>query len=228
MIHDVNAKVRRHKRRKRVGRGTSSGHGKTCGRGNKGFQSRSGSGGYRLYEGGQLPFYLKIPKRGFKNPCRTSFATINLEHLARFFKPNDVVTPELLRERGIIKDLRDGLKILGDGELTFPLEVHAHRFSDRARKQIEAAGGRCVELKFHRDYAVVKLSQIARAFKEGEVVTPQTLLDRKVINDIKDGVRITAKGEIGFGVRVRVHKVEREARRKILEAGGEVEEIKET
>jgi len=227
MIHDVNMRVRRHRRRKRLGRGTSSGHGNTCGRGTKGFQSRSGSGGYRLYEGGQFPFYLKVPKRGFKNPCRTEFATINLEHLTRHFKPNETVTPQILKERNILKDLKDGLKVLGDGDIDFPLEVHAHRFSKRARERIEAAGGKCVQLKFRRDYVLVKLSQIARAFKEGEEVTPETLLERKVIQDVKDGVRITGKGEIDFAVTVKAHKVEREAQRKIKEAGGKVEEIEQ-
>jgi len=227
MIHDVNRMVKRHKRRRRVGRGTSSGRGKTCGRGTKGFKSHAGSGGYRFYEGGQLPFYLKIPKRGFSNPCRTELATINLEHLCRYFKPNDVVTPQLLQERGIVKDLKDGLKVLGDGEITFPLEVHAHKFSKRAKERIEAAGGKCVQLKFRRDYAEVKLSHLARFFKEGEVVTPQSLIERKVIDDVKDGVKILGRGELSFALRVEAHRFEREAKRKIRAAGGEVVELKD-
>jgi len=147
MVHDVVYRVRKGKRKRRVGRGTSSGHGKTCGRGTKGFQSRSGSGGYRLYAGGQVPFYLKVPKRGFRNPRRRVYAVINVEHLARHFKAGDEVTPQVLKERGIVKDLKDGLKVLGDGEIGFALTVCAHRFSRSAREKIEAAGGKVVELR---------------------------------------------------------------------------------
>ncbi len=146
MIHEVNRRVRRHKRRKRLGRGNAGGHGTTCGRGTKGFKSRSGSGGYALYSGGSLPFYLKLPLRGFKNPRRREYATLNVARLQRHFKAGDEVTPRLLKERGIVKDLKCGLKILGEGELKFPLTVHAHRFSREARRKIEAVGGRVVGL----------------------------------------------------------------------------------
>jgi len=146
-IDDVNKNVRRHKRRKRVGRGNASGHGTTAGRGTKGFKSRSGSGGYRLYEGGQTPLPMHLPKRGFRNPCRKEFAVINIEHLARHFKPNDEVTPQILKERGIVKDLKDGLKVLGDGKIDFALTVKAHKFSKKARRLIEEAGGVVVELR---------------------------------------------------------------------------------
>lgn len=147
MIDDVNSRVRAHKKRKRVGRGNASGHGTTAGRGTKGFKSRSGSRGYRLYEGGQTPLAMHLPKRGFKNPCRREYAVVNIENLARHFKPNDVITPELLKRRGIVKDLKDGLKVLGDGRIDFALTVKAHRFSKKARQMIEEAGGVVVELR---------------------------------------------------------------------------------
>ncbi|MCX7704097.1 MAG: 50S ribosomal protein L15 [Planctomycetota bacterium] len=145
-IVDVNRRVRKHKRRKRLGMGDSSGHGKTAGRGDKGFQSRSGSGGYSSYEGGKTPYALHIPKRGFKNPCRKEYAVVNLEHLSRYFSPNEEVTPEVLASRGVIKKSKDGIKVLGDGELNFPLVVKAHKFSKSAREGIERAGGVAVEI----------------------------------------------------------------------------------
>jgi large subunit ribosomal protein L15 len=145
-IDNVNSRVHKHKRRKRVGRGDSSGHGKTACRGDKGFYSRSGSGGYHSYGGGQTPLQMHIPKRGFKNPCRKEYAVINIEHLMRYFRPNEEVTPEVLLSRGIIERLKDGLKILGDGEMKFPLTVKAHKFSKSARQSIEQAGGKVIEL----------------------------------------------------------------------------------
>ena len=128
--------------RKRVGRGVGSGLGKTSGRGHKGQKSRSG-GGVRLgFEGGQMPIQRRLPKRGFSNyPFRTIYAEINIETLNRF-EQDTVVTPEVLKEMGIVKDLKDGLKVLGRGELEKPLTVRAHKFSKAAAEKIEAAGGK--------------------------------------------------------------------------------------
>jgi large subunit ribosomal protein L15 len=128
--------------RKRVGRGVGSGLGKTSGRGHKGQKSRSG-GGVRLgFEGGQMPIQRRLPKRGFSNyPFRTIYAEINIETLNRF-EQDTVVTPEVLKEMGIVKNLRDGLKVLGRGELEKPLTVRAHKFSKAAAEKIEAAGGK--------------------------------------------------------------------------------------
>jgi large subunit ribosomal protein L15 len=128
--------------RKRVGRGVGSGLGKTSGRGHKGQKSRSG-GGVRLgFEGGQMPIQRRLPKRGFSNyPFRTIYAEINIETLNRF-EQDTVVTPEVLKEMGIVKNLKDGLKVLGRGELEKPLTVRAHKFSKAAAEKIEAAGGK--------------------------------------------------------------------------------------
>ncbi|HEY8529632.1 MAG TPA: 50S ribosomal protein L15 [Paenibacillaceae bacterium] len=128
--------------RKRVGRGIGSGLGKTSGRGQKGQKARSG-GGVRIgFEGGQNPLYRRLPKRGFNNErFRTEYAIVNVERLNEF-EAGTEVTPELLVERGIVKNLKDGLKILGDGELTVPLTVKAHKFSQSALAKIEAAGGK--------------------------------------------------------------------------------------
>jgi large subunit ribosomal protein L15 len=125
---------------KRIGRGPGSGHGKTATRGNKGQLSRSGSTAqYFGFEGGQMPLHRRIPKRGFTNIFRTEFAIVNVGDLARF---TEEITPELLLREGVVRKLHSGLKVLGDGDLTRPIVVHAHRFSRSAREKIAAAGGR--------------------------------------------------------------------------------------
>jgi large subunit ribosomal protein L15 len=126
--------------KKRVGRGMASGHGKTSGRGQKGQKARSGGGVRPGFEGGQTPLYRRLPKRGFKNPNRVEYAIINVETLNRF-EEGTVVTPELLLEQGVISNLKDGLKVLGDGELKVKLTVKAHKFSRTAQEKIAAAGG---------------------------------------------------------------------------------------
>ncbi|ADQ45857.1 ribosomal protein L15 [Caldicellulosiruptor kronotskyensis 2002] len=130
------------KSRKRVGRGESSGHGKTSTRGHKGQWARSGGGVRPGFEGGQMPLTRRIPKRGFKNINKKVYTEVNVEKLERF--DNDtVITPELLlKERVISKIEKDGVKILGRGELTKRLIVRVQKISEGARKKIEAAGGK--------------------------------------------------------------------------------------
>lgn len=126
--------------RNRVGRGTSSGNGKTAGRGQKGQKARSG-GGVRLgFEGGQTPLFQRLPKRGFTNMNRKEYAIINLDTLNRF-EDNTVVTPALLKETGIIKNEKSGIKVLGNGTLERKLTIQAAKFSKSAQEAIEAAGG---------------------------------------------------------------------------------------
>ncbi|MBC7343414.1 MAG: 50S ribosomal protein L15 [Clostridia bacterium] len=125
----------------RVGRGIGSGNGKTAGRGHKGQKARSGGGVRRGFEGGQMPLVRRIPKRGFKNVNRKVMTVVNLDRL-NGFADGTQVTPELLVESGIIKEIRDGVKILGQGDLKRSLVVRAHAFSESAAKKIEAAGGR--------------------------------------------------------------------------------------
>ncbi len=131
------------KPRKRVGRGMSSGHGKTSGRGHDGQNSRTGGGTRVGFEGGQMPLFRRVPKRGFKNIFAKEYAITNLDDLNRF-EENTVVTPELLISQGIIKrgTAKNGIKILGDGELTVKLTVQAQKFSKSAAEKIEAAGGK--------------------------------------------------------------------------------------
>jgi len=127
--------------KKRVGRGTGSGMGKTSTRGHKGQWARSGGGVRPGFEGGQNPLYRRLPKRGFKNFNRIEYAIVNLEDLNQFAAGTEV-TPETLLETGIVKNPKDGIKILGNGELTVQLTVKANKFSQSAVDKIQAAGGK--------------------------------------------------------------------------------------
>ena len=133
------------KRRKRVGRGPASGHGKTSTKGHKGHKARSGGGKAPGFEGGQMPLYRRIPKRGFKNPFHREFAVVNVSDLARCFPQGGTVDPEALVGAGLVGATASRLvKVLGDGELATgtALIVHAHAFSKAALTKIAAAGGR--------------------------------------------------------------------------------------
>lgn len=129
------------KKPKRVGRGPGSGHGKTSTRGHKGQKARSGGAKPSKFEGGQMPFIRRVPKRGFSNFTRKEFAIINLGDLNRFQEKTEI-TPELLREEGLIKKTAQGIKVLGDGELLKPLVIKAHKFSQSALEKITTAGGK--------------------------------------------------------------------------------------
>ncbi len=133
------------KKRKRVGRGEGSGHGGTACRGHKGQRSRSGGGVPPWFEGGQMPLQRRVPKRGFTNIFRKEYQIVNLEDLER--KVTDkVVTPEILHQLRLIDKKDQPVKILGDGEITRPLEISAHAFSKSAIEKIEKAGGKVIRL----------------------------------------------------------------------------------
>ena len=139
-LHNMKPAEGARKQRKRVGRGTGSGHGKTSGRGHDGQNARSG-GGVRLgFEGGQIPLFQRLPKRGFTNINRKEYAIVNLETLNRFEEGTEV-TPELLIESGIVSNAKSGIKILGNGTLEKKITVKAHKFSASAKEAIEKAGG---------------------------------------------------------------------------------------
>jgi large subunit ribosomal protein L15 len=128
-------------KKKRVGRGPGSGLGKTSGRGHKGAQSRSGYHFKRGFEGGQMPLHRRVPKRGFHNPFREEYEVVNLDSLAERFDGDVEVTPELLRERGLVQsDVR--VKVLARGDIAKALTVKAHKFSGKAAEKIAAAGGK--------------------------------------------------------------------------------------
>ncbi len=129
------------KRNKRVGRGVGSGHGKTSCKGHKGQKSRSGGTKGPGFEGGQTPLQRRLPKRGFKNPFKIEYAIINLKDISKI-EGLDFITPEVLVERGIIKNLKDGLKVLGEGEIQGAFKIAADAFSASALAKIAAAGGK--------------------------------------------------------------------------------------
>jgi len=142
-IHDIPKDPGRRKKRKRIGRGEASGHGKTAGRGNKGALSRAGSSRRINFEGGQMPLVRRIPKGGFKNPFRKVFTPVNLKSLEDRFESGAQVDPAALMEKGIIHKSEKLIKILGQGELNKSIHVKAHAFSKSAREKIEAKGGKC-------------------------------------------------------------------------------------
>lgn len=127
--------------RNRVGRGPGSGNGKTAGKGHKGQKARSGGGVRPGFEGGQNPLYRRLPKRGFTNINRKEYAIVNLDELNRFAEGTEV-TPEALMESGLVKNAKDGIKILGNGEIKVKLTVKANKFSQTAVEKIAAIGGK--------------------------------------------------------------------------------------
>ena len=129
-------------KKKRVGRGPGSGLGKTAGRGHKGAQSRSGYKFKRGFEGGQMPLHRRVPKRGFTNIFRTEYDVVNLDQLEGSFDAGATVTPESLRAAGLVRDRTSLIKVLGRGDVTKALTVHAHKFSGTAAEKLAAAGGK--------------------------------------------------------------------------------------
>ena len=142
-LHELKKNEGATETRKRVGRGAGSGLGKTSGKGQKGQKSRSGAKINPVFEGGQTPLFRRLHIRGFSNArFKVRYATINLSDLNKFFNDGDVVTPELLKEKGIIKKQLDGIKVLGNGTLSKKLTIKAHRFSSSALAKIEESGSK--------------------------------------------------------------------------------------
>ena len=141
-LSNLRAPAKANRNKKRIGRGMGSGTGKTSGRGHKGQGSRSGSSLMRGFEGGQMPLHRRLPKRGFTNIFRTEYTVLNLHRIAEMDELE--LTHERLRELGFLKRRDEMLKILGTGEITAAVTVHAHKFSKSAQRKIEAAGGKAV------------------------------------------------------------------------------------
>lgn len=139
-ISNVNVGIKKNKKPLRLGRGKGTGHGKTAGRGHKGFGSRNGSSMNVSFEGGQMPLFRRIPKRGFNNAGAAKVAIINLGDIDGFFNDGEVVSPETLKAKKLIKYNYDVLKVLGEGDLTKKVKFQAHRFSKTAVEKIQAAG----------------------------------------------------------------------------------------
>ena len=139
-LHDLKPAHGSTHSKKRVGRGHGSGQGTQAGRGHKGAQSRSGYSFKRGFEGGQMPLHRRVPKRGFHNPFRTEYAVVNLDDLGQF-DAGTVVTPELLREKGLVHSKKAPIKVLARGDVSKALTVQAHKFSGKASEKLAAAGG---------------------------------------------------------------------------------------
>ncbi len=145
-LHEINQDIHKHKRPNRKGRGLGSGQGKTAGRGHKGQFARAGWKALPIFQGGGSPLVRRVPKRGFTNAAALIVGEINVGDLEELFDANATISPDSLKEAGILKKRFDVLKVLGDGELTKKLTVSAHRFSASAKEKIEKAGGKATIL----------------------------------------------------------------------------------
>ena len=145
-LHEVNRGITKHKKRRRIGRGTGSGRGKTSSRGHKGQKSRAGFSQHPVFQGGAMPLVRRVPKRGFNNRYALNVVTVNVSDLEKAFEAGAEVTPDTITQTPLLSGRFDLLKILGDGELTKKLKVSAHRFSKSAVEKIEKAGGEVVHL----------------------------------------------------------------------------------
>ena len=143
-LSNLRAPRKANENKKRVGRGMGSGMGKTSTRGHKGQGSRSGSSTMRGFEGGQMPLHRRLPKRGFTNIFKTEYEVVNLDRLAGLGESE--ITPEVLRNKGVVSSKKSLVKVLGAGELSSALTVHAHKFSKSAQEKIEKAGGKVLQL----------------------------------------------------------------------------------
>ncbi len=171
MLNNITAAAGAHHRRKRVGRGESSGHGRQSGRGNKGTQARAGGGARPLHEGGQMPLFRRVPKRGFSNfNFATVYAVVNVGDLEECFDAGETVTRDALRERGLVRGGTRPLKVLGKGTLNKKLTVEADAVSGKAREAIEKAGGaiKLVERKDPAALAKAKRNSAKPAHKGGQ------------------------------------------------------------
>lgn len=178
MLNEITSEAGRHRRRRRIGRGHGSGHGKTCGRGHKGSHARSGGGAHRLHEGGQMPIFRRMPKRGFSNFCyRTEFEIVNVADLEARFGDGETVSVDLLRKLRLVQGRRPLVKILAKGDLKKKLTVEAHAFSGKAREAIEQAGGtvKLIERRTPQEAAKAKrnTAKVARAAAKAGASAPQ-------------------------------------------------------
>ncbi len=146
ILNDVHRGIKKHKKRKRIGRGPGSGHGKTSGRGHKGQGSRSGSSSHPTFQGGTMPMVRRVPKRGFNNRWGLTVAVVNLGQIDRAFSAGEEVSLESLAAKNLAKGRFDVLKVLGDGELSKKLKISAHRFSKSAVEKIEKSGSELIVL----------------------------------------------------------------------------------
>ena len=156
ILNDVHRGINRNKKRKRIGRGPGSGHGKTAGRGHKGQGSRAGSSNHPTFQGGAMPLVRRVPKRGFNNPWALSVAVVNVGQIDKAYEQGEEVNLETLAQKNLAKGRFDVLKVLGDGEITKKIKISAHRFSKSAVEKIEKAGCEMVVLPGKKSVAQKK------------------------------------------------------------------------
>ena len=198
MIHEITEKTGKHKQRLRVGRGEASGLGKTSGRGHKGAKSRSGWSLKPQYQGGQINFIQKMPKRGFNNyEFQTQYSVVNVKAIDAVASGGDEVTAETLAAAGLIRDARSALKILGEGEISKKVNVTANRFSASARAKIEKAGGTCTQIPDTKWTRAGKIEQTPKTplrtrRKSGKALDPKAAWAERAAAAAKSG---KGKGE---------------------------------
>lgn len=203
-----------------VGRGESSGYGKTCGKGSEGQNTRSGTSYIPYFEGGQMPLPRKIPKRGFNNNrFKIYYQIVNVKTLDARFQDSENVSTESLVERGIIK--KGPVKILGHGTIAKKLNVVADLFSKSAAEKITQAGGTCknVQKTESNPFVKISLTQIQKKFQEKDKVTPEKLVEAKIVKDLSRPIKITG-GFLNKKVVVSAHSFSRSAIKKIRSKNG--------
>lgn len=230
-LHDLKPRSGSKKDRKRVGRGTGSGSGKTAGRGTKGEGARAGSGGNLYRQGGNLPFFRRLPfKRGFTVPFRTEWAEVNLRDLA-FFEDGATIGPAELAGAGIIASEDLSIVLLGQGYAPKDLTVKVHRASEPAREKLESAGGSLelipMEVVEKSEYVTVQVTAL-NAFDADSVVGPQEMAQAELISGPSKKVKVHGRGELVHAITVRAHAFSHRARASIMRAGGKIELIQDS
>lgn len=227
-LHDLKPRGGSKKGRKRVGRGVASGYGKTAGRGTKGEGARAGSGGKLYHQGGNLPFFRRLPfKRGFTKPFRTEWTELKLNDLAEF-EAGSQVGPAELAAAGLIPNAETTIVLLGQGYAPKDLKVRVHRASATAREKLESAGGSLellpVEETVEVSAAIVQVADLNQ-FDHDAVIGPAELAEAGLIPGESAMVKIHGRGELTYPMTVRAHAFSHRARASILRAGGTIEVI---
>lgn len=223
-LETVRKRGLRRRKRMRVGRGTSSGKGKTCGRGQKGQGARTGPRPVPYFEGGQLPIVRRLPKRGFRHARHGKrFAEIDLGDLENNFEEGSTVTVDEIRKKGIADPGPDGVRLLGSGTLTKPLTVRLQGVTRGAREAIEKAGGNVevVPMQKGTEYVPIRLGTLNARFEEGAEVDPQALAAKGILRDGTQPVRIVkGGGALRKKLTIRAHRFSRTALEEIRRTGG--------
>lgn len=230
-LHDLKPRSGSKKDRKRVGRGAGSGSGKTAGRGTKGEGARAGSGGKLYHQGGNLPFFRRLPfKRGFTVPFRTEWAEINLRDLAAF-EDGATVGPAELAEAGLIPNDEFSIVLLAQGYAPKDLKVRVHRASAPAREKLESAGGSLellpMDVVEKSKYVTVQVAKL-NAFDADSVVGPEEMAQAELISAPSVKVKVHGRGELVHAIIVRAHAFSHRARASIMRAGGKIELIQDS